>query len=181
MGSAVVRVGSTSHVSHVGNLGWPRCSLLPGFNACRRRRRQTTMPQLARRDGLRAYPTSLRIVKVTSTRALMFPWWSPTLPTRTDSQPALCVALTTVAQPSVMHFPHQRLPRRRRRRRRFRVELRCRQPFTTSTVRPLSQWHLTRIQTAKSPTAVLAAQTFGSRLHVNSLELLLRSFTAAVV
>ena len=118
MGSAVVRVGSTSHVSHVGNLGWPRCSLLPGFNACRRRRRQTTMPQLARRDGLRAYPTPLRIVKVTATRALMFPWWSPTLPTRTDSQPALCVALTTVAQPSVMHFPHQRPPHRRRRRRR---------------------------------------------------------------
>ena len=63
-------------------------------------------------------PNVLRIVKVTATRALMFPWWSPTLPTRTDSQPALCVALTTVAQPSVMHFPHQRLPRRRRRRRR---------------------------------------------------------------
>ena len=118
MGSAVVRVGLTSHVSHVGNLGWPRCSLLPGFNVCRRRRRQTTMPQCARRDGLRAYPTSLRIVKVTSTRALMFPWWSPTLPTRTDSQPALCVALATVAQPSVMHFPHQRPPHRRRRRRR---------------------------------------------------------------
>ena len=164
MGSAVVPVGSTSHVSHVGNLGWPTYSFLPGFNACRRRRRRTTM---------------------------MFPWWAPTLPTRTDSQPALSVALTTVAQPSAMHFPHQRLPRRRRRLVSLRAtlgwafatqdELRCQQLFTTSTVRPLSQRLLTRIQTAKSPTAVLAAQTFGSGLHVNSLELLLRSFTAAVV
>ena len=77
------------------------------------------MPLLTRRDGLRAYPTFLRFVKVTATRALVLPWWSPTLPTRTDSQPALSVALTTVAQPSVMQFPHQRLPRRRRRRQRL--------------------------------------------------------------